>query len=780
MAYIRSTMSPALHVRRRTAAPSRRARTVTFGAAVAAGAVAGGALSSAGPTGIAEIDVVWSAVLVAGAAFFSGTARRWTWFLPAGIAAVLSGDGVVVASAGLAIVVGLWSVVRDTRSRARGAVVGALGCVALLRADPIGFHGLTALLGAAALAPVVVSGYAHAGRRMRRRVRRVVTIAGVGAGLMVAGALIGLVSVQRDLARGAHAIDQGLSAARDADDDLAAERLGTAARHLTSADSTLSSWFVSPARALPVIGPNLSAAGSLAHRAGDVAEVSSLAAVEADVDALRFLDGRLDPQAVADLEEPLQQIVDALEATEESVGEVGSPWLVAPVAERMGQLERQVDDAMPDAELAATLVRIGPDMLGANGPRRYLVLFVTPVEARGRIGFPGNFAEILFDDGRMTMPRFGRISELERGGTPGTERTLSGPPDMVARYSRFDIAATWRNLTMSPDFPSVALAAGELYPQSGGRPIDGVMSVDPRGLEGLLRYTGPVTVDGLDKEITSENAAGFLLFEQYLAYSDTAQRIDILEEVARTTFENLTRADLPGPRALSDAFDPIVDGGHIQFAPYDQTSFLVLTSLGITGYVGAPEGDAVGLISANAGGSKIDLFLERHLRYDARWDPATGDVTGTLRATLTNDAPSSGLPDYIIGNSVGLPPGTNRSYVSLYSALELEAARVDGQPASMQSERELERNVYSTFVSIPPGETVTIELDLVGSIDGRRYDLDLAQQVMVRADQAEITVEVAGDDALSADGFDLDRRTARWNGAVETPLSLAVAATSGD
>ncbi len=141
---------------------------------------------------------------------------------------------------------------------------------------------------------------------------------------------------------------------------------------------------------------------------------------------------------------------------DEQVAAARSPWLVTPVANRIDRLDAQIDVAMPDAEMALTAIDVAPGMLGADGPQRYLVLFTTPVEARGRVGFPGNYAELLVDNGKLSMPRFGRISELEQEGIPGDQRTLSGPPDYVARYTRFDVAATWRNITMSPDFVEVA------------------------------------------------------------------------------------------------------------------------------------------------------------------------------------------------------------------------------------------------------------------------------------------------------------------------------------
>lgn len=757
---------------------SRRARTATFTAVVVGVALLAGFTSEAAPTGLDNADFVWRAGLAAVAAYLAGTARRWTWFLPAGVAAAVAGDVVALACAAGAVAVGFWSVVAETRSRARGAAAGGLGAVALLSAEPVAFHGATALLTIAALLPLAVSGYRNLGRRHQAAVRKAAAIGGAVVGLLLVGALLGLVSVGRDLTDGARLIDEGIVAARDADDDLAGERLQQAARHLTSADSTLTSWFVAPARVLPLIGPNIDAVESLAREAGKVARVTSAAADSADVDELRFVGGRLDPQAVAAMEEPLEETVDALDGLVTTVDTSDSPWLASPLADRLERLRGQLDDALPDAELALSTVRTAPNMLGASGPRRYLVLFTTPVEARGRTGFPGNFAELLVENGQLSMPRFGRISELEQGGIPGPQRRLSGPPDYVARYGRFDVAETWRNLTMGADFPSVGAAIQELYPQSGGQPIDGVVAIDPIGLAGLLRYTGPVEIAGLPEPLTADNAAAFLMLNQYVQFTDVSQRVDLLEEVARTTFERLTSADLPSPSDVSEDLDPVADGGHIQVMPFDPTEYLFFETYGLTGSMSEVQDghDLLAVTSSNAGGSKIDLFLERRLGYDVTWDPESGRVAGTITATLTNGAPAEGLPDYVIGNVIGLPRGTNRSFVSIYTPHDVAEARVGGQPASIESAQEAQRNVYSTFVDIPPGESVTIELDVRGTVEGDSYRLDIDQQPLATPEEAEVAVAVAGDAALSAGTRDteLDGRVARWSGPMDRVRHVGV------
>ena len=757
---------------------TRRSRTIAYGVSVVGVGIAAAVLTEAHPTGLDTSDMFWSAALVASLAALGATARRWTWFLPAGAGALLAADGVAMACAAVAIVIAFLSVLRNTRSRARGALVTGLGGIALLRAGPLGFHGLTAILTVVAIVPAMASGYQHAGRRVRRRARRIVAVAGSVIGLMVAGAVLGLVSVQEDLADGIRGIDGGISAARDVDDDLAAEELDAAARSLTSAESTLTSWFVSPARSLPIVGPNLGAVGNLAAQAGDVAEVTSLAAATADVDALNFTDGRLDPQAVADMERPLRRVRDALESMQDEVADVQSPWLLSLVTSRIDRLEDQVDGTVPDADLAVQVVGVAPKLLGADGPQRFLVFFTTPVEARGRLGFPGNYAELVVDNGQLSMPVFGRVAELEAAGA---NRTLTQPPDLVARYSRFDVANTWRNLTMTPDFPSFAVAANELYQQSGGQPVNGVISVDPAGLAAVVGLTGEVAVPGRAAPLTADTVEDFLLSGQYIEYQDDNNaRLDVLDHIARTSFGALTTADLAGPRDLSRVLDPVVDGGHIMFMPLEADGAIVAGAVGVTGTVPpvAENGDAVMVTTANAGANKVDLFLQRREQYTVQWDPATGQVTSTLRLTLENQTPAEPYPDYMMGNAVNLPRGSNRSFVSIYSPFVLEAARIGGQPAALQAEVEVGRNVYSTFVDIPPGGTVDIEVDLSGSIEGRRYVLDLPVQPFAKPDEASVRVEVAGSPAVSREA-EVDGNVATWSDTLDRSRRVAVSAPRG-
>ena len=194
---------------------------------------------------------------------------------------------------------------------------------------------------------------------------------------------------------------------------------------------------------------------------------------------------------------------------------------------------------------------------GANGTRHYFVAFITPAELRGAGGFIGNYGELTAVDGRVRLTRTGPIRDLVNAAPPGARRLL-GPADYLRRYGGQRPADYFQDLTFSPHFPFDADAIEQLYPQSGGEKLDGVISIDPTGLAALLRFTGPIVVPGLDTPLTSANAADILLRQQYVRFGNNLERKDLLVEASRITFERLTTGSLPAPRQLAKVLGPMV------------------------------------------------------------------------------------------------------------------------------------------------------------------------------------------------------------------------------
>ncbi len=508
---------------------------------------------------------------------------------------------------------------------------------------------------------------------------------------------------------------------------------------------------------------------AVANRAAEAVEA-------ADLGSIRTADGRIDVKRLASLAPRVEELDRSVQQALTSLADADSPWIVPTVRDRAVDLRDELVEAgerVRDARVAVTAL---PALLGVDGPRRYLLVVPTPSEARASGGLIGSFGEIEASDGRLRLTRFGRTIELLEQGVPGPQRVLSGPADYLARYGRFQVSQLWQNVNLTPDFPTAGAVMGELYPQSGGRPIDGVISVDPYALAGILELTGPITLAAWPEPITSASAPRILLHEFYarLGATENQLRIDLQAEVAQEAWRRFLEQPLPSPSALIGALGPAVQGRHLQMWASRPVEQDLVRLLGMDGSFAPPTGDAFAAVSNNAGANKIDWFLHRDVGYRATVDLSTGAVRATAQISLRNDAPAEGLPRYVIGNQAEppAPAGTNVQYLSLYSPLRFTEVRVDGSPVTAELGTELGRNVASVWIRIPPGGRVTVEASLEGVVPvaNGRYELAIDCQPQVNPDGGGVVIETvaaaAGATTLSPGLTRRDDGAAEFRGAL--------------
>jgi hypothetical protein len=621
---------------------------------------------------------------------------------------------------------------------------------------------------AAVTIPVVVSAY----RRLDRKSRRTASSVAWAFGIFAIGALT-IAAVALVVARPAivNAVDEAvvaLEAMSKGDADTARRSFGDAAVHFHTAQNAFGGWWMAPARLVPGLGSQVHALDDLSSAGERLALASADAAARADLRDLGVRAGQLDLVRVGEVEPAMARAVATAYDVRDVLDSTRSPWLLPPLRNAIERVDNQLAPATRDAQNVLDAVRIMPAMLGGNGDRTYLVGFVSPSEMRGSGGVLVSYAELRATNGDISMDHYSEIAPLVELARTSDARP-EGPTDYLARYGQY---RPWRNpqdITLSPDFPAVASMLESLYPQWTGTPIDGVMLVDPIALAGFLEFTGPITVPGEDITLTADNAADFLLREQYIEFGDEeAERHELLGDVAEVAFDRLTESDIPDPRRLTEVLAPAVRGKHLVVhaaAPREQRVF---ASTGVDGALRPVRGDYLGLVTQNSSNNKIDVFLHRTLEYSATFDPESRTVRAVASITLENDAPSSGLPDYVIGHRAQreAPPGTrvpfgrNRVYVSLYTPLGLEGASLDGQPVALSREQEAGRRVYSTFVDIESGGRAVLQLELAGAIvgtdgDDEQYRLDIAAQPTVNPDVVRAELAVAnGWELRDLDGFE--------------------------
>ncbi|MCC5953471.1 MAG: DUF4012 domain-containing protein [Acidimicrobiia bacterium] len=748
-------------------------------------------LAGASPVGSQVADVLISFAVGAAVVPFFAQARRWSWLLSAGLLALAVNEALPLVCAVGAVVLAFAAVVAPgTRMRIVGGLIGLLVVQAAFRQDDLLLHGMNVAWAVVALAAPVISGF----RVMRAPTRRVLLqgLAAVGTLFVLLGAVAGFSAFGAlgDLREARSASEVAFDALRAGEQDEAAEAFERAAVGFDAADGVLGRPWVQAARIVPVVGQQVTAASTVAAAGGELSEMAASAVLGARYSELRPSAGSIDLAQVEAMQPVVRELGDAMADAQLALEGVDSPWLLPGVGDPLRSATQQLADSRPEVELADDLLMVLPAMLGGDGPRYYLALFATPSESRFQGGFVGGYGVLEAVDGQIDLIESGRISEL---GAPSSVLTDTGfDPDLANRYQRWAPERFLQNTTVTPDFPTNAELARRLAPQFGLGDIDGVIYVDPVAIAAMLELTGPVDVDGLDEELTADNAAELLLRGQYERFDVRDDRSDLLADAAEATFEALTERDLPGPGRVAEVLGPMVEQGRVLLWTGNEDIDAALVATGLLGALPrGGTGDFLSFRVANSAPNKLDTYLSRTLDYDVAYEPRTGRVDATLTVRLHNAAPT-GLPSYASSNRAlraeedGAPPdGTIMAFTSLYSGLDLDRALVGGRMVAVEIMPEFGHRTYSIPVEVPRGQTVEIVYHLDGSVERDLYTLDVVGQPLgdpemlnlaVRTTDASLLVPYVvetrspGEPRAVVDVGRAQSGAVLWEGPIERPM----------
>lgn len=712
-------------------------------ASIAIIAALGGAASCAAPTGI----VMWDAILAGGLAALISLAasqvQRQTLLIFSTISAALVGLSIWLAFGLAAVLFTIASVDLARRDRITGAVGGALAAQALLRWPPLWFFGLPSIIATAACMFLFWRTYQYS----RRSTRKVIRQAAIGTASVVVIVLVAfafaLLTARADANRGVDAARRGLAAVRGGDTAAVQVELASAESALTTATGRLNEVWLEPVRLIPVAGQHKLALATASEQGAKVAGSARSAVDAADLSSLSLIGGQLDIGLLTQAAPKLRSTADSLVVAQATINASYSPWLVNPLQRRVANLLEELDQAVPEAQLSADAANVLPAIVGAETPQRYLVLVGNPGESRELGGFVGMYALVEFTQGRLHRVESGRINRLYERARQGTLDHPEGYPDLFeARFPAF-----WpQNLTGLNDIAEVHRAAKDVFPTLAGAPINGTIYLDPGAVAGLLELGGPVSIPQVEGAITAANAEDFLYRRQYALFPESAERFDALLALIDTTFAQLTAGQLAGPERIGEVLGPIARAGRLQVAVDDPAANAFLEDVFLLRRFEAPTNvDYLAIMQTNAASNKMDVYLQRNLRYTVALDDS-GGLTGTVTAELVSTVPSD-APVYTLGRGTEadapnpVRPGENLVAISLFTPHELTTVRINGEERLPVRHREADGWRYITRVVLPPNTTATVEWDLVGTrnfLTG--YQLEVFNQPLRNDD--ELTVEL--------------------------------------
>jgi UDP-N-acetylmuramyl pentapeptide phosphotransferase/UDP-N-acetylglucosamine-1-phosphate transferase len=503
-------------------------------------------------------------------------------------------------------------------------------------------------------------------------------------------------------------------------------------------------------RIIPGVGQNVNAAEVVVDSGRDLARDGRRLAASVDVHAMRLRNAAVPIAAVEAAQAPLATLARSVAQADQRVAAIDDSMLLGPVARKVAEARSLLTGAATDTANAADLARFAPAVLGAAGTRHYLVVVQNPAEARATGGIPASVGVLDARDGRLDLGEMQPVEQLD-AAAHALQAVHAAPAaatsEYLERYGRFHPQLWWENMTMSPDFPTVASVMAAQYERQTGRHIDGVLSIDPSVLRAILQLSGPVRVAGWPTEIAAGNVADVVLRDEYATFSSTTERKAFLGRVTGAAWKALQRTDLGDPLRVAQTLGPAAAQRHLLVWLAHPEEQRVMRDIRLDGGVPDPTGDALFTTVQNAAATKLDLYMSRRLTYRLTVTPGDAgyaDVRGTASFSIANDAPAE-LPAFVATPETGhYGIGDLRSFVSIYSPLALDHVSVDGEPAALTTDREFGRWVYSTFASVGRGKQTTFDLSLHGiaTLDADTYSLQLLPQPGPRDEIVDAVISV--------------------------------------
>jgi len=363
-----------------------------------------------------------------------------------------------------------------------------------------------------------------------------------------------------------------------------------------------------------------------------------------------------------------------------------------------------------------------PQFLGASAPRTYLILVQNEDEIRATGGFISAVAQVTVDRGKLVELGF-----LDSYLVDDFSKPYPDPPAPLTKYM---LSELWlfRDSNWSPDYPTSARCAINLYAIGQGVMADGAIAIDQHAVRALIGALGPLHVKGVSEPVTGEGVIhivreGWNLDEQT---SDGwwSRRKDsmaaVLTAVADRVQEGIGQADLA--RLAIAALD-VLEEKHLLVYVRDVEAASVVADVGWDGALAQGEGDALMVVDTNVGFNKANPLIRQEIEYAVDLS-GPDEPYATLTVTHTHTLQRSDVEcrhESVYGSSYqDMMERCYWSYMRVYVPLGASLVRATPHevPAeSLISERaspahvsvgppELGREVFATLLLVRPAEAV--------------------------------------------------------------------------
>ncbi|MCC6934632.1 MAG: DUF4012 domain-containing protein [Candidatus Yanofskybacteria bacterium] len=307
------------------------------------------------------------------------------------------------------------------------------------------------------------------------------------------------------------------------------------------------------------------------------------------------------------LQEGLKRAQDDIEQAQHLIDGIDAAQVPDEQREQFISLKERLPAlrALVDRGVAATVFL--SDFTGTAQPQRYLVLFSNSSELRPTGGFPGSYGILTFENGKVKSFRADDVYNPD-----GQIKDLIVPPLQLQH-----ITPSWgmRDAGWWADWPTSARKTMSYWERGGGAAVDGVLSIKPDVLAGILKITGPISMPAYDLVLNSENVLSTLQLE--VESKKTAQPKQVIVDLAPLILDRLARAPAAQWGRLLVLFKEALDARDIMMYFENDNLERFVTDEGWDGAVKEASGDYLMINVSNVKGAKSDAVTDTSAKLES-------------------------------------------------------------------------------------------------------------------------------------------------------------------
>ncbi|MCS5716752.1 DUF4012 domain-containing protein [Herbiconiux sp. CPCC 205763] len=475
------------------------------------------------------------------------------------------------------------------------------------------------------------------------------------------------------------------------------------------------------AEQVPGVGPNLSAVRVVAETVSDVVDQAVVPAVDLgdtlSPSVFRPVDGAVDLAAIESVLPVLEQSSIVLTSAKENVGAIDTSTLIGPVKNAVDQIDSMVGEIEPALATAKSLAPVLPGLLGADGPKNYLLVFENSAEVRPLGGIAGAQILVTADQGRVTIAQQASGREFAFESEQFADSHL---PREARDLFLVPFGVQSQNNTLTPRVDVAADLTRSMWQNQRGVTADTVVFVDPIALSYILDATGPITLpDG--SLLNSQNSTDILMNGVYQMYAEDADAQDAyFAAVAGTAFGAIMNGKVDIPKFIT-AVQKAGEERRLLASSTDQIVQDLVVDAGLQGRLPqeTETSHQIGVYLSDFLGSKMDYYLRTAIAVgQQQCTDGTRKVRVQVTATnILDPAAVEGLSTFITGaggNGFRIPLGDLRVFTYVYAPEGSTIASITGSTSQEDSTTGTDQSypVARGVIQAAPGQSQTATIDI--------------------------------------------------------------------